>query len=96
MLATDDFKSAMREINKLEGVSDRAASSSAPAEAPLDLAPPMTPAVSPPRMDEGESVPVYEEVTEPQRLDGDGFVRPQAPISQPQPAPHQQGRNSPS
>ena len=97
MLATDDFKSAMREINKLEGVSDRsAASSSAPAEAPLDLAPPMTPAVSPPRMDEAEAVPVYEEVTEPQRLDGDGFVRPQAPISQPQPAPHQQGRDSPT
>ena len=86
-LSTHDFKSAMREINKLE---------SAPAEVPFDLAPPMTPAVSPPRMDEGEAVPIYEEEPEPQHRDRDGFVRPQAPVSQPQHAPQQQGYDSPS
>ena len=96
IVSTDDIKSAMREINKLELVGDRVASSSAPAEVPLDLAPPMTPAVSPPRMDEGEAVPVYEEATEPQHRDREGFARPQAPISQPQPVQQQQGQDSPS
>ena len=88
-LSRHDFKSAMREINKLE-------LESAPAEVPFDLAPPMTPAVSPPRMDEGEAVPIFEEVPEPQHRDRDGFVRPPAPVSQPQHAPQQQGHDSPS
>ena len=93
MLAIDDFESAMRALNNLEPVDDCVASS---AEVPLDLAPPMTPAVSPPRMDEGEAVPVYDEVTGPQHRDGDGFVRPQAPVSQPHLAPQQQGQDAPS
>ena len=84
MLTTNDIKSAMREINKLDNVNDCDASASVATEVPLDLAPPMTPAVSPPRMEEGEALVVYEDVTEPQRRDEDGFVRPQARISQPQ------------
>ena len=84
MLTTNDIKSAMREINKLDNVNDCVASASVATEVPLDLAPPMTPAVSPPRMEEGEALVVYEDVTEPQRRDEDGFVRPQARISQPQ------------
>ena len=84
MLTTDDIKSAMKEINKLDNVHDWVVSASGATEVPLDLAPPMTPAVSPPRMEEGDALVVYEDVTEPQLLDGDGFVRPQAPISQPQ------------